>query len=83
MITRGSGMAVDALYVFDDGERGLAVVVVEDERVGGSAAAPRLADGTAPKYILGRQPDKDLVNDKPLGQVVEHGHAAAVRHVEC
>ena len=36
--------------MLDDGERGLAVVVVEDERVGGSAAAPRLADGTAAEY---------------------------------
>jgi hypothetical protein len=74
------GEVADAIVVFDDGERGLAAVVVVDELVGGSAAAPRPADGAAAEYVLWRQPEEDLVDDEPLRQVVENGRAAAVRH---
>jgi hypothetical protein len=76
----GNGEAADALLVFDDGERGLAAVVVEDELVGGSAAAPRPADGAAAEYVPWGQPEEDFVDDKPLRQVIENGRAAAVRH---
>lgn len=51
--------------------------------VGGSAAAPRPADGAAAERVLDRQPDEDVGDDEPLGQVVEHGRAAAVRHADC
>jgi hypothetical protein len=76
----GDWEAAEALPVFDDGEGGLAAVVVEDELVGRSAAAPRPADGAAAEYVLGRQPEEDLVDDEPLRQVVKNGRAAAVRH---
>ena len=73
---RGSGHVAEALSsLFDDGERRLASVMVEDERVGGSATVPRLADSTAAEHIFGWQPGKDLIDDKSLGQVVEDGHA--------
>ena len=69
--------------MLDDGERGLTVVVLKDEYVGGSGAAPRLADSAAAEYVFGWQPGEDLVDDEPLGQVVEDGIAAAVCHAGC
>lgn len=77
------GGAADALSMLDDGERGLASVVIEDELISGCTAAPRLADGAAAEYVLGRQPDEDLFHDEPLGQVVKDGRAAAVPHANC
>lgn len=66
----------------EDGERGLAEVVVKHEFVGGGGAAPGPADGAAAEDVLGRQPDEYLFGDDLLGQVVEEGCAAAVRHAD-
>lgn len=68
--------------VVDDGEQGLAAVVLEHEVVGGGGAAPRPADGAAAEDILGRQPQEYLFDHDSLGQVVEDGGAASVRHGE-
>lgn len=66
--------------LFDDRERGLVVAVVEHELVGGGGTAPQLADSTAAKDVLGGQPDEDLFDDNPLGQVVENCPVASFRH---
>lgn len=55
-------------------------MVRTDEFMGGCANAPRRADGTAAEDILWRQPHQYLIDDDPIGQVVEDGHAAAVSH---
>ena len=66
--------------LFDDRERGLTAVVVEHELVGEGGTAPQLAAGAAAKDVLGGQPDEDLFDDNPLGQVVEDGSVASFRH---
>ena len=65
--------------VAEDGEQGLAAVVVQHELVGGGGAVPPPADNAAAEDVLGRQTDEDLFDNDPL-KVVQDGRASGSRH---
>jgi hypothetical protein len=79
-VTGGSILFGTKLNVDDDGERGLACMVVEHEFAGGGGVVPRPADGAAAEDILGRQPQEDLFDEDRLRQVVKDGDAPGIWH---
>ena len=54
------------------------VVVRQEEALGGGGMTPRLADSTTTEDVLYWQPNKYLLDDDRLGQVVEDGHATDI-----